>query len=164
MASSMFTRYPIVIWLLGGDCVRLGQSIEKRSSWELWGWFALLKTTLCKKGGTLPLTAHMLSILRAIRRLISVNHFSIASYPHLVLTAFIFFAYYFNRLLQFTCPSHLVFLGNRSSLPCHDAPSPFTIRFFSHGEKSDSNEKLLSLLCTNLLWRNFLGSRIALHI
>ena len=46
----------IVIWLLGGDCVRLGQSIEKRSSWELWGWFALLKTTLCKKGGTLPLT------------------------------------------------------------------------------------------------------------
>ena len=45
----------IVIWLLGGDCVRLGQSIEKRSSWELWGWFALLKTTLCKKGGTLPL-------------------------------------------------------------------------------------------------------------
>ena len=44
----------IVIWLLGGDCVRLGQSIEKRSSWELWGWFALLKTTLCKKGGTLP--------------------------------------------------------------------------------------------------------------
>ena len=46
----------IVIWLLGGDCVRLGQSIEKRSSWELWGWFALLKTTLCKKGGTLPLS------------------------------------------------------------------------------------------------------------
>ena len=47
----------IVIWLLGGDCVRLDQSIEKRSSWELWGWFALLKTTLCKKGGTLPLRA-----------------------------------------------------------------------------------------------------------
>ena len=46
----------IVIWLLGGDCVRLGQSIEKRSSWELWGWFALVKTTLCKKGGTLPLS------------------------------------------------------------------------------------------------------------
>ena len=49
----------IVIWLLGGDCVRLGQSIEKRSSWELWGWFALLKTTLCKKGGTLPLSAFL---------------------------------------------------------------------------------------------------------
>ena len=53
----------IVIWFLGGDCVRLGQSIEKRSSWELWGWFALLKTTLCKKGGTLPLRSNWFYVL-----------------------------------------------------------------------------------------------------
>ena len=64
----------IVIWLLGGDCVRLGQSIEKRSSWELWGWFALLKTTLCKKGGTLPLS-------NALSR-IQVNKCSFTKHAH----------------------------------------------------------------------------------